>query len=77
MLAVTSDALDLMMIVDGCRGVGCDCSQRGHWPVYEADCWRLTFQVRYWMIGVGDVLLLMSVFDVGWMQTHGCVLHGR
>jgi hypothetical protein len=29
------------------------------------------------MIGVGDVLLLMSVFDVGWMQAHGCVLHGR
>jgi hypothetical protein len=29
------------------------------------------------MIGVDDVLLLMSVFDVGWMQAHGCVLHGR
>ena len=45
----------------------------------------LTFQVRYWMIGVGDVRLSMSVFDVGWMQAHGCVLmhmpgcvlHGR
>ena len=54
----------MLMIVDGYRGVGCDCSRCGHWPGYEADCWRLTFQVRYWMIGVGDVLLLMSVFDV-------------
>ena len=23
------------MIVDGCRGVGCDCSRCGHWPGYE------------------------------------------
>ena len=29
---------------------------------------------RYWMIGVGDVRLLMSVFDVGWMCTACCDL---
>ena len=64
----------MLMIVDGCRGIGCDCSRCGHWPGYEADCWRLTFQVRYWMIGVGDVRLSMSVFDVGWMCTACCDL---